>query len=41
MNKNVAGKQKRTIARYSGHAVDFRNACNAVASAHYDTFKLA
>ncbi|KUJ21444.1 FAD/NAD(P)-binding domain-containing protein [Mollisia scopiformis] len=40
VNKNLAGKQKRIIARYSGSAVDFRKSCNAVASTHYDTFKL-
>ncbi|KAF2431729.1 FAD/NAD(P)-binding domain-containing protein [Tothia fuscella] len=40
VNKNLAGKQKRTIARYSGSALDFRSRCNAVAAAHYDTFTL-
>ncbi|KAF2640006.1 FAD/NAD(P)-binding domain-containing protein [Massarina eburnea CBS 473.64] len=41
VNKNVAGKQKRIIARYSGAASDFRRQCNMVASANYDTFSLA
>ncbi|KAE9983501.1 hypothetical protein EG328_009841 [Venturia inaequalis] len=41
VNKNLPGKQKRTVAKYSGSAVDFKNACNAVAKARYDTFKLA
>jgi hypothetical protein len=40
VNKNVAGKQKRIIARYSGSAGDFRRQCNDVASAHYDKFTL-
>lgn len=41
VNKNLAGKQKRIIARYSGSAVEFRAKCDEVASAHYDTFALA
>ncbi|KAF2709142.1 FAD/NAD(P)-binding domain-containing protein [Pleomassaria siparia CBS 279.74] len=41
VNKNVAGKQKRIIARYSGAASDFRKQCDAVASSHYATFTLA
>ncbi|KAJ4344722.1 uncharacterized protein N0V89_012466 [Didymosphaeria variabile] len=40
VNKNVAGKQKRIIARYSGSAQDFRRQCNAVAGAEYETFEL-
>jgi hypothetical protein len=41
VNKNLAGKQKRTIARYSGSSVDYRARCDAVTSANYDTFTLA
>ncbi|KAH7064003.1 hypothetical protein BKA63DRAFT_482626 [Paraphoma chrysanthemicola] len=40
VNKNVAGKQKRIIARYSGSATEFRDQCNAVANSHYNTFTL-
>lgn len=41
VNKNLAGKQKRVIARYSGSAVEFRAKCDEVASRDYDTFTLA
>jgi hypothetical protein len=40
VNKNVAGKQKRTIARYSGSAQQFRSKCDAVAAARYSEFTL-
>ncbi|KAL5391489.1 hypothetical protein DPSP01_001353 [Paraphaeosphaeria sporulosa] len=40
VNKNVAGKQKRIIARYSGAAPDFRRQCNVVADAKYVAFEL-
>lgn len=40
VNKNVASKQKRIIARYSGALPDFRKSCNAVAEANYDQFNL-
>ena len=41
VNKNVAGKQVRIIARYSGAAPEFRRQCNEVAEGHYETFALA
>lgn len=41
VNKNLAGKQKRIIARYSGSAAEFRAQCDEVASDHYGTFTLA
>ncbi|KAK3681843.1 hypothetical protein LTR37_020827 [Vermiconidia calcicola] len=41
VNKNVAGKQKRTIARYSGSAQEFRRVCNKVADDRYNTMLLA
>lgn len=41
VNKNVAGKQKRTIARYSGSAQEFRRVCNKVADDRYNTMVLA
>lgn len=40
VNKNNPKQQKRTIARYSGSAVDFRNTCDAVAAANYQSFDL-
>ncbi|KAF2105311.1 hypothetical protein BDV96DRAFT_617855 [Lophiotrema nucula] len=40
VNKNVAGKQKRIIARCSGAAPDFRKQCNAVADSQYSTLTL-
>jgi len=39
VNKNVAGKQKRIVARYMGSAPEFRQKCSEVASADYDGFK--
>lgn len=41
VNKNVAGKQVRTVARYMGAAPDFRAKCNEVSAADYKNFKLA
>lgn len=40
VNKNLAGKQKRIIARYSGAAPDFRRTCDKIAADHYSTFTL-
>lgn len=40
VNKNLPGKQKRIIARYSGAAPDFKKTCNAVAAANYQEFEL-
>ena len=41
VNKNVAGKQERTVARYMGSAPDFRKKCLEVSEAEYKAFKLA
>ena len=41
VNKNVPGKQKRIVARYSGTAPEFRRECREVADAQYNTFRLA
>jgi len=41
VNRNLATKQKRIIARYSGALPDFRKSCAAVAEADYDQFKLS
>jgi len=41
VNKNVAGRQKRIVARYNGSAVEFRQRCRDVADARYDAFDLA
>ncbi|KAK5128947.1 hypothetical protein LTR85_000280 [Meristemomyces frigidus] len=41
VNKNVAGKEKRIVARYMGSAPDFRKKCEEVSSADYKAFKLA
>lgn len=41
VNTNVAGKQKRTVARYMGAAPDFRKKCQEVSAAEYKAFKLA
>lgn len=41
VNKNVAGKQMRSVARYQGSAIDFRNKCLGVSEAGYKAFKLA
>lgn len=40
VNKNVPGKQKRIVARWSGSAPSYRRRCDAVAKTHYDTFEL-
>jgi len=39
VNKNVAGMQKRIVARYQGAAPDFRKKCDEVAAADYEQFK--
>ena len=41
VNSNVAGKEKRTVARYMGSAPDFRKKCEEVSGADYKAFKLA
>ncbi|KAK5175838.1 uncharacterized protein LTR77_000978 [Saxophila tyrrhenica] len=41
VNKNVAGRQKRIVARYNGSAVEFRQRCRDVAARGYDSFDLA
>ena len=41
VNKNVAGKQKRIVARYNGAAPDFRRRCRDVSDARYETFDLS
>ncbi|KAK4959111.1 hypothetical protein LTR10_003910 [Elasticomyces elasticus] len=38
VNKNVAGKQKRIVARYMGSAPEFREKCNEVKDAEYASF---
>ncbi|KAK1812471.1 hypothetical protein LTR12_013165 [Friedmanniomyces endolithicus] len=38
VNKNVAGKQKRIVARYMGAAPEFREKCNEVAGGGYELF---
>jgi hypothetical protein len=40
VNKNVAGKQKRIVARYNGSAPEFRRRCGDVKDANYETFSL-
>lgn len=40
VNKNVAGKQVRTVARYMGSAPDFRKECHKVSDAEYQAFEL-
>lgn len=40
VNKNVAGKQTRTVARYMGAAPDFRKKCEEVSAGDYQAFKL-
>lgn len=40
VNKNVAGRQKRIVARYNGPAPEFRARCKAVADAEYSTFTM-
>ena len=41
VNKNVAGKQKRIVARYNGSAPEFRKRALAVTDSGYGTFNLA
>ncbi|KAL6708929.1 hypothetical protein ACN47E_002336 [Coniothyrium glycines] len=41
VNKNVAGKQKKTIARHNGPAPGYRKRCNEVAARGYIGFRLA
>jgi hypothetical protein len=41
VNKNVAGKQKRIVARYNGSAPDFRRRARDVSDARYETFDLS
>ena len=41
VNSNVAGKQKRTVARYMGSAPEFRKKCEEVSEADYKAFMLA
>lgn len=40
VNKNVAGKQKRSIARYNGPAPGYRKRCDDVKSRGYTDFRL-
>lgn len=40
VNKNLAGKQKRIIARYQGPAPGYRARCNDVASRGYEDLEL-
>lgn len=40
VNKNVKGKQKRTIARYNGPAPGYRKRCDEVKAAGYKDLKL-
>jgi cation diffusion facilitator CzcD-associated flavoprotein CzcO len=41
INRNVDGKTKRIVARYSGSAPAYRERCDAVAAKDYDELKLA
>lgn len=41
VNRNVAGKEKRVIARYMGAAPEFRRRCEEVAASGYQGFDLA
>lgn len=41
VNKNVAGKQKRIVARYMGSAPEFRAKCTEVADSEYSSFTKA
>jgi len=41
INRNVDGKTKRIVARYSGSAPAYRERCDAVAAKGYDELKLA
>ncbi|KAI8940648.1 hypothetical protein NX059_001918 [Plenodomus lindquistii] len=40
VNKNVTGKQKRSIARYNGPAAGYRKRCNDVKAKGYTDFRL-
>ncbi|KAF2792854.1 FAD/NAD(P)-binding domain-containing protein [Melanomma pulvis-pyrius CBS 109.77] len=40
VNKNVAGKQKRTIARYNGPAPGYRKRCDEVKDRGYEDLKM-
>jgi cation diffusion facilitator CzcD-associated flavoprotein CzcO len=40
VNKNVAGKQQRSMTRYNGSTAGYRERCNAVKSRHYSDFIL-
>ncbi|KAK5676844.1 hypothetical protein LTS10_010608 [Elasticomyces elasticus] len=40
INKNLPGKQKRIINRYTGSAPGFRKFCDEIAAGGYKTFKL-
>ena len=41
VNRNVAGRQKRIVARYNGSAPEFRQRTGDVATRGYDTFSLS
>ena len=41
INRNVDGKTKRIVARYSGSAPAYRERCDAVAAKDYDELRLA
>lgn len=38
VNKNLANKQKRIVARYAGAAPEFREKCNEVSRDQYNAF---
>jgi hypothetical protein len=40
VNKNVAGKQKRSIARYNGPAPGYRKRCDDVKARGYEDLRL-
>jgi hypothetical protein len=41
INRNVEGKERRIVARYSGSAPAYRARCDEVAARGYDELKLA
>lgn len=41
VNKNVAGRQKRIVARYNGSAKEFRERTGGVADKNYEAFNLS
>ena len=41
INRNVEGKEKRIVARYSGSAPAYRARCDEVAAGGYSELKLA